>query len=547
MWFQGLYIYSCVFHLASLSTVPLYDTLGEEALTYIINQTEMKTCIATKDKAATLLTIKAEIPTLNLIVIMNEVDDEFISKAKSVGVDVLDITELEKEGSNSPAEPVLPKPEDVATVCYTSGTTGLPKGVVLTHFNMLSCVNGIMTLMKEKKFTALGKDDVHISYLPLAHVFERAIQQMVTHIGARIGFYQGDTLKLLEDVVELKPTFFPSVPRLFNRIYDKVWAGVKAKGGVAELLFNTAFKTKKANLAKGSVTHWLWDMLVFKNVRAKLGGRVKMLFTGSAPISPEVIDFLRVCFSCDVFEGYGQTETAAGISVTWAGDTTSGHIGAPLPCCEIKLIDVPGMNYTSEDKPFPRGEICVKGNQIFREYFKLADKTAETLDADGWCHSGDVGMWDESGRLMIIDRVKNIFKLAQGEYIAPEKIENVYTKHELIAQAFVYGDSLQASLVGVIVPDVETFVPWAKKQGHDQPFAELCKNDEIKKKLLSIIIAHGKANDLKGFENVKAIHLESELFTVENDILTPTFKLKRNDAKKKYIKQIEAMYAEVSS
>ncbi|KAI9189246.1 medium-chain fatty acid-CoA ligase faa2 [Blastocladiella emersonii ATCC 22665] len=372
------------------------------------------------------------------------------------------------------------------------------------------------------------------------------IREMIRH-GARIGFYQGDTLKLLDDVCVLRPTCFISVPRLFNRIYDKVLAGVKQKGGVAEYLFNTAYAQKKAALKRNTVTHYLWDKLVFANVRAKLGGRVRFLFTGSAPISPDVMDFLKICFSCDVLEGYGQTETAAGISITFAGDYSSGHIGVPMACGEVKLLDVPSMNYTSKDEPCPRGEILIRGNQVFQGYYKEPKKTAETLTADGWCRTGDVGMWDEMGRLVIIDRVKNIFKLAQGEYIAPEKIENVYQKHELVAQAFVYGDSLQASLVGVVVPDEHAFMRWVPTCGvevaEDASFADLCANPEVAKKLLAVIVAFGKASGLFGFEQLREIRLDTEQFTVENNLLTPTFKLKRQDAAKKYRAEIDAMYA----
>lgn len=207
-------------------------------------------------------------------------------------------------------------------------------------------------------------------------------------------------------LAELRPTLFISVPRLFNRIYDKVWAGVKAKGGVTAMLFNMAYRQKKAGLANGTVYHWLWDRLVFSNVRGRLGGRVKYMITGSAPIAADVIDFLRICFSADVYEGYGQTETTAGLSITVMNDCESGHVGVPLPAGEVKLLDVPSMNYFSTDKPFPRGEICVRGNQIFKEYYKAPEKTKEALDENGWCRTGDVGMWDARGRLVITDRVK---------------------------------------------------------------------------------------------------------------------------------------------
>lgn len=307
-----------------------------------------------------------------------------------------------------------------------------------------------------------------------------------------------------------------------------------------------AYQQKKANLAKGINQHWLWDKVVFGAVRARLGGRVKYMITGSAPIAPDVIDFLRICFSAEVYEGYGQTETCAGLSITLTKDLESGNVGVPLPCGEVKLIDVPGMNYTSADKPYPRGEVCIKGNQLFREYYKDAEKTAETISADGWCRTGDIGMWDGKGRLVIFDRVKNIFKLAQGEYIAPERIENVYCKHELVAQAFVYGDSLQATLVGIIVPDKEELLKYAKLKGIEGDFATLCGDEQVRKYLLQQLIAHGKANDLKGFENVKNISLEPQPFSVDNNMLTPTFKLKRHEAKLHYEETIKGLYSDIS-
>ena len=196
-----------------------------------------------------------------------------------------------------------------------------------------------------------------------------------------------------------------SVPRLFNRIYDKVMAGLHAKGAVSQFLFKHAFNTKKKNLQSGQLTHWLWDSVVFSAIKSKLGGRVRVMVTGSAPISSDVMDFLRVCFSCQVYEGYGQTETAAASAVTQINDWTSGHVGAPVPCNEIKLVDIPEMDYFSTDKPFPRGEICFRGENCFKGYYKDEAKTNETL-IDGWVHSGDVGMWDEQGRLHIIDRKK---------------------------------------------------------------------------------------------------------------------------------------------
>jgi long-chain acyl-CoA synthetase len=367
--------------------------------------------------------------------------------------------------------------------------------------------------------------------------------------GAKIGYFQGDTMKLMDDIVLLKPTIFVSVPRLFNRLYDKVFAAVKIKGGVAAQLFNMAYNAKRNNLRKnGQITHAFWDKLVFSSIRERLGGRVSYIVSGSAPISPEVLDFFRICFSANVVEGYGQTENATGLTIGYKYDTSSGHVGPPQLCCEVKLVDIPEMNYTSKDKPYPRGEIRIRGASVFPGYYKSPKQTAETFDKNGWCHTGDIGMWDERGRLVIIDRVKNIFKLSQGEYIAPEKIETILSKHCLVAQAFIYGNSLESRLVGIIIPDAEILPAWAAENGlGGKNFKELCREPKLKETLLKELDAFGRDSDLKGFELLKNIYVGSEYFTVENDLLTPSFKPKRHKIQAKYQEEITVMYADLKS
>ncbi|CAI2182139.1 11536_t:CDS:2 [Funneliformis geosporum] len=528
-------------------SVPLYDTLGAEAIEFIVNQTEMVYSLVTANKVQHLLNMKDKLPTLKTIIITDQYDPELTELANSLDVKIVNFNHVEKDGSIHPVEAKNAKPDDTAIICYTSGTTGTPKGVVLTHKNIMANVASVRWLAENGKLFLASPDDVHISYLPLAHVFELVNTATMIYGGTAIGFYQGDTLKLLDDIAELKPTVFISVPRLLNRVYDKVIAGVKAKGGVAQWMFTTALNTKKNGLNKGNVDHWMWDRVAFAPIRARLGGRVRTILSGAAPISSEVMDFLRIAFSADVYEGYGQTENAACLTITLHGDIASGHVGSPQVCVEVKLIDVPDMHYTSKDKPYPRGEICVRGHSVFHEYYKLPEKTAETLDKDGWCHTGDIGQWDKCGRLVIIDRVKNIFKLAQGEYIVPEKIEKIYTKHELVFQAFVYGDSLQPSLVAVIVPNDEALLKYVKQNNLIKTsYKKLCTEPQIKKHFLQTLNKYGKANDLKGFECIKNIHLAYEPFSIANGLLTPTFKLKRHQARIKFQKEIDQMYMEIS-
>ncbi|CAO3700822.1 hypothetical protein CU097_012714 [Rhizopus azygosporus] len=525
--------------------VALYDTLGAEAMEYIINQTSMEYIVLSADKLDNIIRLKSQIATISTAIVMDdEVDAAKKAEAEAAGIKVYTFRQVEKIGSEVTSESDLPKPEDIATICYTSGTTGVPKGAVITQANCVAAISAIAALGDKGTFADVNSDDVYISYLPLAHVFERVAQGIHLFRGAAIGYYQGDTLKLLDDIAELKPTVFCSVPRLFNRIYDKVLAGVKAKGGISAYLFNTAFQSKKRHLSK-TVYHWLWDRVVFTQIRQKLGGRLRFILSGSAPVSPDVMDFMRICFSAKVFEGYGQTENFCGGALTITDDNTSGVVGAPFPCSEIKLVDVPEMEYFSTDKPFPRGEICIRGNSIMQGYYQLPEKTAEAIDKDGWLHTGDIGQFDSANRLVIIDRLKNIFKLSQGEYIAPEKIEGVYQKHELVAQAFVYGDSMQSSLVGIIVPDKDAFPAWVKE--HFPTVEDPYASDEVKKALLKELTAYGKENDLKGFEQIRGVYLTPNEFSIENDLLTPTFKLRRENAKKVYESQIEIMYASLSN
>lgn len=534
-------------YMYSYTSVPLYDTLGVSSIEFIVNQTEMTTVIATADKAAILLNIKASLPSVKNIVVMGPIDEGLVEEGKEQGVQILGWTEVERNGRDNPVPVNPPKPDDIATICYTSGTTGTPKGAVLTHKNFVAGISSFHLMNKHQKFYLPSVGDTHISYLPLAHVFERLCQGVMISGAARIGYYQGDTLKLLDDVAILQPTIFVSVPRLFNRIYDKVLAGVKAKGGIAAFLFNRAFQSKKSNLKRGIVEHALWDRLVFGAIRARLGGKVKHIVSGSAPIAPDVIDFLRICFSADVYEGYGQTEQAAGLCFSYKGDLTPGQVGPPQVCVEVKLKDIPSMNYTSQDKPHPRGEIMLRGHSVFTGYYKAPKQTAETLDSDGWASTGDIGQWDDRGRMIVIDRVKNIFKLAQGEYIAPEKIEAVLAKHDLVAQIFVYGHSLQATLVGVVVPDPETLKPWANENGlGNKSFEELCREPLVRTTLLKELSDYGRESDLKGFEILKNIYVTSEQFSIENDLLTPTFKLKRHTAKERFQSEIDRMYEEIN-
>uniref|UniRef100_A0A8C1Z1B5 Long-chain-fatty-acid--CoA ligase n=1 Tax=Cyprinus carpio TaxID=7962 RepID=A0A8C1Z1B5_CYPCA len=467
----------------SLVAVPLYDTLGTEAISYIIDKGE---------QAHSIFCI-------------------------------------------SP-----PKPEDLALICFTSGTTGRPKGAMITHGNVVSNCSAFIkvTEVSQEIFTYT---DIHISYLPLAHMFERVVEGVLLVHGARIGYFQGDIRLLMDDLKTLKPTIFPVVPRLLNRMFDKIFG--QANTPLKRWLLDFATSRKEAELKSGVVRKdSMWDKLIFSKVQASLGGRVRLMITGAAPVSPTVLTFLRAALGCQFYEGYGQTECTAGCTMSLPGDWTAGHVGAPLPCNFVKLLDVPEMNYFAANG---EGEVCVKGSNVFQGYLKDPERTSEAIDKDGWLHTGDIGKWLPNGTLKIIDRKKHIFKLAQGEYIAPEKIENIYIRSDPVAQVFVHGDSLQACLVGIVVPDPDFLPGWAKRRGIEGSYTEMCKSKELKNAILEDIIRLGKEAGLKSFEQVRDIALHMEMFSVQNGLLTPTLKAKRTELRNHFREQIDQLYAKI--
>jgi len=533
--------------------VPMYDSYSPKDVAYTTNMCGYTTILVHEAKLDVAIQSKSEPGSESLanLIVIGSVKPDLAAAAQSKGLTIYRMEEIEAKGQLG-APHSAPQPSEVMTFCFTSGTTGDSKGAMLTHRNIVSdaaaAFGHLEGLPNPMKFT----EEVHLSYLPLPHVFERFNFQLIMYIGGQVGFFQGDPLKLVDDLLHIHPTVFASVPRLLNRIHDKLRAGVREKGGIAEKLFNKGYADKVAGLKQGKLTHPIWDRLVFSKVKAKVGlDRVKLMTTGSAPISSEVLTFLRCVFAVPVMEGYGQTEIAAAATVTDPRDQALGSVGGPLAVNDIKLVDVPDMSYLSTDRDhnglpcLGRGEICFRGPNVFKGYYKMPEKTAETIDAQGWVHSGDIGLWTTDGKVKIIDRKKNIFKLSQGEYVAAEKIEIYNQKSKFIMQNFVYGDSFQDCLVAIVTLDPDYVPEWAKKNGLQGSLEELSKNPKLKSAVLDDIKKIHRAEKMAGFELVKDVYLEPVAWTPD-DLLTPTFKLKRQPCQEKYKAAIDAMYADLN-
>jgi long-chain acyl-CoA synthetase len=518
-------------------SVPLYDTLGDEAINFILLQTELKIVVC--DDSSKAMHLMNSSSSLKHIVVIENITDEAHAKAEQCGIQILTLEQVKEIGKKNRKDFVPPKPDDLATICYTSGTTGKPKGALIDHKSFVAIASSMLTYV-ERSGMMDREQDRYLSYLPLAHMFERISQATVVGMGGKIGFYQGDIKKLVDDMKELKPTIFCTVPRLLNRIYSKINDNLEKASPIKRAIFKYSFAQKEKEVLTGVVrSDSIYDF-AFKQIRESLGGCVKILISGSAPISAEVLHFMRVCAGCFVMEGYGATETGGAASVQIPGETTVGNVGPPFMCTMYKLTDVPEMNLVA--KRDNRGEICVYGTNVFKGYYKDEEKTKEALTDDGWYKTGDIGSWESNGTLKIVDRVKNIFKLQQGEYIAPEKIENIYVRSKYVAQAFIYGNSLKSTLVGVVVPEEPVVFEWAKEHGLEADMTLLCKNTELKDTILKDLQAQGKLGGLKGFEQVKNIHLHNDLFSVENGLLTPTMKAKRPQLTELFKSELDEMY-----
>eukprot|EP01023_Acetabularia_acetabulum_P039941 TRINITY_DN3858_c0_g1_i4.p1 TRINITY_DN3858_c0_g1~~TRINITY_DN3858_c0_g1_i4.p1 ORF type:complete len:539 (+),score=109.49 TRINITY_DN3858_c0_g1_i4:213-1829(+) len=520
--------------------VPLYDSLGENAIEYIVDHAECQAVFVSAKKFAAFESALPKIKAKLLgIVVWDDVKPK--KEAGSSAVPVHGFEEFGESGKKSPVEADPPGNSDLATIMYTSGTTGDPKGVMLTNHNILAMVAGLKEY-SDYMGTKLASTDVFLSYLPLAHILDRTSEELLIYIGASIGYWRGDIKLLVDDIGSLRPTFFVGVPRVYDRIYNGVLDKINGAGWIKRSLFHFFYNRKLANIKRGmdpDKASYLGDTLVFGKVKERLGGRVRAMLSGGAPLAPHVEEFLKVCMCANiVVQGYGLTETCAGSFIAMPTYSQTATVGPCLPPNTFRLEAVPEMNYSPGGTP-PRGEVLIRGENVFQGYYKMPEKTQEELDRDGWFHTGDIGELTSEGALRIIDRKKNIFKLSQGEYVAAEKLENSYKLNDLIDQIFVYGSSFKSSLVAIVVPNQEKLLALAGKND----FAAACLDKDVAEKVKASLVQTAQQEKLKGFEKIAKVYLESDPFTVENELLTPTFKLKRAPLQKKYQAQIDQMYA----
>ncbi|XP_048231197.1 long chain acyl-CoA synthetase 1 isoform X2 [Ricinus communis] len=528
----------------SLVCVPLYDTLGPNAVNFIVDHAEIDFAFVQDKKVKELLNPDCgSASRLKTVVCFTSLTEEEKDKAEQIQIKPYSWEEFLRLGKENPSETSPPHPFSICTIMYTSGTSGDPKGVVLTHEAVMSFLRSVDLFMEqfEDKMTV---DDVYLSFLPLAHILDRMIEEYFFRKGAAVGYYHGDLNALKDDLMELKPTFLAGVPRVFEKIHEGIKKALEELNPVRRRIFDALYKYKLywMNLGyKQKYASPLADLLAFRKVKAKLGGRLRLIISGAAPLSTEVEEFLRVTCCAFVVQGYGLTETCGPVTIGFPDEMCMmGAVGAVCVCNELRLEEVPEMGYNPLGNP-PRGEICVRGKTLFSGYYKNPELTRECMK-DGWFHTGDIGEIHPNGVVKIIDRKKHLIKLSQGEYIALEYLENVYSITPIVEDIWVYGDSSKPMLIAVVALNEENTKKWAYLNGFLDSFSALCSLDQLHEYVLSELKSTAERNKLRGFERIKGAILESRPFDMERDLVTATLKKKRNKLLSYYQLEIDQLY-----
>ncbi|KHJ99260.1 AMP-binding enzyme [Oesophagostomum dentatum] len=564
-----------------LPVVTIYATLGEEAVEFALQEVNPKIVFASENLLAKLLPAISEDMNVETVVYYESHDPASSEQHRDERLDIISFTELLNKGKRDHVE-VKCSPRDIAFIMYTSGTTGNPKGVMITHENVVAAATG------QGDSIELAEDDIYIGYLPLAHILEVCAEMVTLTKGVRIGYSSAQTLfdrapKIKRgtrgDCYALRPTLMACVPAVMDRIYKAVIEEVNSNSLLFREMFKACYERKRARYEDG-YTSFILNKLVFNRIGSLLGGHIRQVLSGGAPLSPETQRFMNICFCCPVFQGYGLTETCGGGTIADSHDLSTGSVGPPLTCCEILLEEWAEAGYSPKNER-PQGEILIGGKNVALGYFKNEEKTKVGLFYFGFLFAstpnesqedfvyrnnkryfatGDIGEFREDGSLMIIgklnrrsvnerlsvafaDRKKDLLKLAFGEYISLGKVETHILTDHYVETVCAYGDSSKDYLVALVVPERKNLKKLAEELGvSSDSIEELCKNKKVVDALLKEIQSH-VSGKLERMEIPKKIYLCSEPWTPASGLVTEALKVKRRAVEKAFHDEICEMYS----
>jgi long-chain acyl-CoA synthetase len=508
---------------AGATVVPIYQTNSAEECHYVLENSDARAVIVEDDEQmAKVREVRDRCPML-----------EHVIRIEGDSSDAVTMEALADRGARLPAERWEERwrsvtPDDVCTFIYTSGTTGPPKGCVISHGNYRSMCDMALGV------DVLEQGEITYLFLPLAHSFALLIQFLSFSVGGTLAYWERDPLKIVPNLSEVKPTYFPSVPRIFEKIYTAATAAVEQEGGLKKKVFDWAIgvgKKVRALEREGrspgpllALQHRIADKQVLSKIRGLFGGNLKQAVTGAAPINPEILEFFDAA-GVLVVEGWGMTETSTAATVATPDSFKWGTVGKPFPGCEIRIAD--------------DGEILVKGPNVFQGYYKNEEATRETL-VDGWLHTGDIGEIDPDGFLKITGRKKDIIITAGGKNITPANLEAEIKQHPLVSQCVVIGDR-RPYLVALITLDPEEAAKYASEHGLPADPAAMAANADVRASISDHIEEINKK--FARVEQVKKFEILPRDLSQEGGELTPTMKVKRNVVADKYAAEVDALYA----
>ncbi len=508
---------------AGATVVPIYQTNSPEECHYVLEHSDAKAVIVEDDEQLEKIRkVRGRCPALEHVIRMTGSSDDAISRQELVERgSARDSADWEERWRSV-------TPDDICTLIYTSGTTGPPKGCVISQGNYRAMLDMVLDV------GALGDDELTYLYLPLAHSFALLIQFGTVALGATIAYWERDPLKIIPNLAEVKPTYFPSVPRIFEKIYTAATANAEKAGGLRKAIFNWAIRVghKVRELERqGKEPGFLLrrqykvaDEQVLSKIRALFGGRLKLAVSGAAPINPEILRFFDAA-GVLVVEGWGMTETSTAATIATSEDFKFGTVGKPFPGCEVRIAD--------------DGEILVRGPNVFKGYYKNEEATRETL-VDGWLRTGDLGEIDDEGYIKITGRKKDIIITAGGKNITPANIEAEVKQHPLVSQCVVIGDR-RPYLVALVTLDPEEAVTYAKEHGLPEDPEKLAANEQVRTAIQKHI--DGINEKFARVEQVKKFAILPRDLSQESGELTPTMKVKRNVVADKYAGEVESLYS----
>lgn len=511
--------------------VPVYPTLTPKQIEYIFDNAQVKVVVVSnQSQLSKILRVLPQLRRIKRIIIMGDQNpggDDFVLTFQQV-YNLGSEFGSKHEGylRNSLARI---RPDDLCTVIYTSGTTGNPKGVMLSHHNFAS------NIISSAQVIPFNQEDVLLSYLPLCHSFERmAGYYTATACGATIAYAESiDTVR--DNLVEVRPTVVTSVPRLFERFYNQIQKQFDSVSPFERKVFDWALdigrryvKARRFGVVSPflEARHRIADKLVYQKLKARVGGRIRFFVSGGAALAREFGEFFEA-LGIKIIEGYGLTETSPVITVNPIDDYKFGTVGKSIPGVEVKIA--------------PDGEILTRGPHVMKGYWNDRVATREAIESDGWFHTGDIGMFDSDGYLVITDRKKHLFVSSGGKNIAPQPIERLFLQNKYIDQFILIGDR-RMFLSALIVPDFEALKRYASSLGidyHDE--SDLVKKDEIIRFMEKNI--QEMQRDLSHYERVRKFTLLDKPLTIENGEITPSLKVRREIVEQRYADAIERMYS----